>query len=395
MLTRPRGVPEWCSALLGAAVLLIAGLVPPNIAAHALWDGLDVYLFLAGMIVLAELARVEGVFDWLAAMIVPQARGSTAKLFGLVYGLGVVVTALLSNDATVLLLTPAILAVVRRAGAPALPFVFACAFVANAASFLLPISNPANLVVFRQLPALQPWLFAFGVPSVVAITCTYAVLHIMHAKTLNARHDAESVRVRLSSSGKLAAIAVAISAVLLVLCAALGWPVGRAAFLLGAAALVLLARADSSSTRTVLRESPWSIIPMVGGLFIIVAALDSSGAVRMTRMFFESAAHMVQPISSFVAGGAITCAANLFNNLPVGVLARYALHSPNVPSQTAHAVLVGVDLGPNLSVTGSLATLLWLVALRREGIAITPWQFARTGFAVTLPALALALLTVR
>jgi arsenical pump membrane protein len=395
MLTRPRGLPEWCWALIGAAVLLIGGLVPANVAAHAVWDGLDVYLFLAGIIVLAELARIEGVFDWLAAIIVPAAGGSTAKLFGLVYGLGVAVTALLSNDATVLLLTPAVLALVRRAGAPALPFVFACALVANAASFVFPISNPANLVVFRDLPSLAPWLEAFWLPSLVALVCTYVALYFMNARTLAGSHEAATCVVQLSATGKTAAIAVGGSALLLILSAAIGWPVGRAAFLLGAAVLLLLWRTDSSSPRKVLRESPWSIIPLVAGLFVIVAALDRSGAVNAASSLLRASAGMAHPLGALVTGAAVTVADNIFNNLPIGVLSRYAAHAPGVPEHIMRSVLIGVDLGPNLSVTGSLATLLWLVALRREGIVVTPLRFLAVGVVVTLPALFLSLLAVR
>src|SRR6185437_14909549 len=131
----------------------------PSAAWTAVKAGTDVYLFLAGMMLLAELARQHGVFDWLAALAMENARGSQFRLFVLVYVIGIAVTALLSNDATAVLLTPAVLAVVRRARTSPLPYLFACAFVANAAGFVLPISNPANLVVFDgQLPTLGRWM---------------------------------------------------------------------------------------------------------------------------------------------------------------------------------------------------------------------------------------------
>ena len=115
--------------------------------------GTSVYCFLAGMMLLAELARQHGVFDWLAALAMEHAQGSQARLFMLVYGIGIVVTLLLSNDATAVLLTPAVLAVVRRAKTSPLPYLFACAFIANAASFVLPISNPANPGCLRRSSA--------------------------------------------------------------------------------------------------------------------------------------------------------------------------------------------------------------------------------------------------
>jgi len=131
---------------------------------------MDVYLFLTGMMLLAELARQEGVFDWIAGLAVLQSRGSPACLFGLVYVAGIVVTVFLSNDATAVVLTPAVYAAVKKAQVEARPYLFSCAFIANAASFVLPISNPANLVVYgKTLPPLVAWLRIFAWPALIAI----------------------------------------------------------------------------------------------------------------------------------------------------------------------------------------------------------------------------------
>src|ERR1700678_3731196 len=125
----------------------------------------------------SESARRAGVFDWLASLAVTAARGSRARLFGLVYLVGIVVTVFLSNDATAVVLTPAVYAAVQKARTKPLPYLFICAFIANAASFVLPISNPANLVVYgKQLPPLLPWLKTFFLPSLCSILATYVAL---------------------------------------------------------------------------------------------------------------------------------------------------------------------------------------------------------------------------
>jgi arsenical pump membrane protein len=144
VIIRPWRIPEAAWAVLGAAALVGLGLLPWADALVGIRKGLDVYLFLTGMMLLAELARREGLFDWLAALAVEHARGSPQRLFALVYIVGTVVTVLLSNDATAVVLTPAVYAATRAAGAAPLPYLFACAFIANAASFVLPISNPAT-----------------------------------------------------------------------------------------------------------------------------------------------------------------------------------------------------------------------------------------------------------
>src|SRR5271154_5225265 len=173
MLIRPRRISEAYWACGGAILLVATGLLPLRQAGHAVYIGLDVYLFLAGMMILAELAREEGVFDWIANVAAAHANGSPQHLFALVYIAGTIVTALLSNDATAVVLTPAVLAVVRRAKVHPKPYLLACALIANAASFVLPISNPANLVVYgKHLPALGPWLRLFLFPSLAAILAT-------------------------------------------------------------------------------------------------------------------------------------------------------------------------------------------------------------------------------
>ncbi|MDB5544365.1 MAG: Arsenic efflux pump protein, partial [Hyphomicrobiales bacterium] len=155
VILRPFGWREAIFAVAGALALVLGGLVGPPAAIAAIARGTEVYLFLAGMMVLAELARREKVFDWTAVHAARLARGSGVRLFDLVFITGVIVTALLSNDATAVVLTPAVCAAARAAKANPLPALYACAFVANAASFILPISNPANLVMFgAHIPTL-------------------------------------------------------------------------------------------------------------------------------------------------------------------------------------------------------------------------------------------------
>ncbi|HLH49750.1 MAG TPA: SLC13 family permease, partial [Roseiarcus sp.] len=177
VIARPWNLPEAIWAIAGAVLLVAFGLLPLNGALAGIAKGTDVYLFLIGMMLLAELARQEGLFDWLATHAVNYARGSPRRLFALIYGVGVIVTAFLSNDATAVVLTPAVYAAARAAGAEPLPYLLICAFIANAASFVLPISNPANLVVFGEaMPPLALWLARFALPSLASIALTFVVL---------------------------------------------------------------------------------------------------------------------------------------------------------------------------------------------------------------------------
>ena len=193
VILRPWGLPEAIWAVVGATALVVSALLPWQDALAAVSKGTDVYLFLTGMMLLAEVARREGLFDWLAVQATEAAKGSPARLLGLIYVVGITVTAFLSNDATAVVLTPAVYAAAKTANAKPMPYLVACAFIANAASFVLPISNPANLVLYgNHIPPLRPWLKQFALPSVLSIAATYAVLRFLFRHDLRARSRTRS-----------------------------------------------------------------------------------------------------------------------------------------------------------------------------------------------------------
>ncbi|MEX6505377.1 SLC13 family permease, partial [Jiella sp. M17.18] len=218
VILRPFAVPEWIFAAGGALALVALGLLPLQLAAEGVASGADVYLFLAGMMLLAEIARREGLFDYLASFAARHARGSPTRLFALTYGVGVLVTVFLSNDATAVVLTPAVAAVARAAKAKdAVPYLLVCAFVANAASFVLPISNPANLVIFGgAMPGLADWLARFALPSLVAVAATFAALWATQRRALEGRVESDVAPPRLGRGGRVAAAGLVLAALVLV-----------------------------------------------------------------------------------------------------------------------------------------------------------------------------------
>jgi len=396
MLVRPRGLPEYVWAGSGALLLVALRLISGRVALHAVHQGLDVYLFLAGMMILAELAREEGVFDWIAQIAVSHARGSAARLFFWVYASGVVVTALLSNDATAIVLTPAVLAAVRRARVDARPHLLACALVANAASFLLPISNPANLVVFgSRLPPLGAWLGALLLPSLVSIAATFLILRFLSRRRLAQPVAAADEIRRLTRPGRFAFAGVLLAAAAMLLASGFGIPLGWPTFVAALVAMLLVASQDRSAPLTAIRHASWSILPLVAALFVLVAALNQAGMMPAAQAAIAWMGRQPHQIAKFSGAFAVAGLSNLMNNLPVGLAAGSSLRQAGHTGLLARAVLVGVDLGPNLSVTGSLATILWLIALRREREEITAGQFLRIGVIVMPAALALALLVLR
>jgi arsenical pump membrane protein len=395
VMFRPKEWPEAVWACLGALLLIAFGLVKAADAAAAVAKGTDVYFFLTGMMLLAELARREGVFDWLAALAVGAAKGSPARLFTLIYAVGILVTVFLSNDATAVVLTPAVYAAVKKARADALTYLFICAFIANAASFVLPISNPANLVVYgKSLPPLGSWLQTFLLPSVCSIVATYAALRLVLRTKIRGTINGESSLPVLSREGKRAAWGIVAFGAALILTSALGFDLGVPTC--AAAVVVLLVTTSFRWTdiRDVARDVPWSILPFVAGLFILVEALNQAGALAAMSRWFTILAGTPRIAGELAASFGIAGLSNLMNNLPSGLLAGSALAAARVAPRIRDATLIGVDLGPNLSVTGSLATVLWMIALRREGVPIGAWRFLKVGAVVMPPALLLATLAV-
>jgi arsenical pump membrane protein len=392
VIARPLRVPEYVWALTGAAVLVAFGLLSWRDAVAAAAKGTDVYFFLIGMMLLAEVARQEGLFDWLAAHAVHHAKGSARRLFLIVYAVGTLVTVFLSNDATAVVLTPAVYAAATAARVEPLPYLFICAFIANAASFVLPISNPANLVIFgAHMPPLGQWLYQFLLPSTASILVTYAALRFTQRHALR-QEIAESVEMKpLSVGGQCVAIGIGLTAAALLAASALDRQLGLPTFIAGTAVAVVVLLIGRRSPWPVLRDVSWGVLPLVAGLFILVESVEQTGVLRViARMLHDAAA--ASPRETAIGAGAIVAfASNLLNNLPTGLVAATVSQNADVPLQVTGGLLIGVDLGPNLSVTGSLATILWLIALRREGEAVTAWQFLKLGIIVMPPALLAAL----
>jgi arsenical pump membrane protein len=391
MLLRPRRIAEvwWIGS--GAALLVLLRLIPLRLAGHAIAEGTDVYLFLTGMMLLSELARYYGVFDWLASIAVEYARGSCASLFTLIYAVGAVVTIFMSNDATAVVLTPAVLSAVRRSKAEPLPHLFACAMIANAASFVLPISNPANLVVYRsQMPPLANWMAAFGLPSLLSIVATYFVLRWYFRKELRCVVPEHPHHPELTSPGRFVLAGIFVVAGVLLTASALNRDLGMPTCLSALAIAVVAMATARTRPMLVLREIAWSVLPLVAGLFVLVEAMDQVGAMDLSAALLRRAEALPAGTGAFLTAAVVGVGNNVVNNLPLGLIAGSTLKVMNAHGLIAHAVLIAVDLGPNLSVTGSLATILWLIALRREGLHVSFGSFLKVG-AVAMPvALALA-----
>jgi arsenical pump membrane protein len=393
VILRPFNLAEAVWAVAGAALLVALGLVSIPEALTGIAKGTDVYLFLFGMMLLAEVAREAGLFDWLAAVATSQAKGSARRLFLLTYGVGTVVTIFLSNDATAVVLTPAVAAAAKAANAKEpLPYLLICAFIANAASFVLPISNPANLVIYgSRMPPLLQWLPAYLLPSLVSIVATYLLLRWTQRGALREEIAKDIPRPALSGSGKTAAAGIAATAVVLLASSALDLQLGLPTAVAGALTAAIVLLREKKPPWNLVKDISWGVLPLVAGLFVLVEALAKTGLIDTVATLLHDGAQRSAMATAAAAGVGVALISNLINNLPAGLIAGSAIQAAPISDQVTRAMLIGVDLGPNLSVTGSLATILWLAALRREGHSVSFGAFLKIGIVVMPPALILAI----
>src|SRR6478752_6395207 len=189
-MTRPFRWNEAVIAMAGAGVLLILGLITPADACFTLARDWNTFSFFLGMMGLSALAEAAGLFDWLAVQAARFAGESAGRLFLNVFLLGSVISMLLSNDATALILTPIVYVLVTKLRLPVLPYMFACTFIADTASFLLPVSNPINIIITSRFPLdLLTFLRLLFLPSLVVIVINIGIFYLLYRGQLKGSFD--------------------------------------------------------------------------------------------------------------------------------------------------------------------------------------------------------------
>jgi arsenical pump membrane protein len=377
---RPRHVPVWAWPLAGTVVLVASAIEPAGAALSAVLRQWNVLAFILGLMGLSAAAQESGVFEWLTELLLSVAGGSRRWLFIWLFLAGAVTTIALSNDATAIVLTPIVYAAVSRRGEDPMPYLFACAFVANTASFGLPFSNPANVLI---LPHPDGFAYAalLGPPQVLAIAANLGIFLLAFRKDLEGSYTAvERQSPPPGARRTLAALAGVV--VVYVAALALAWPLGPVA--LGGAFITLAA--GSVSPRAASRHIGWSTFALLAGLFALLDAAARAGFVGSAQHVVASAARFgaFAVIAGASAGAAIL--SNILNNLPVAIASAHLVAADRT-QHLAYPLIVGVDVGPNLTVAGSLSTILWASLLRERGVRINVWQYLKLGLLVVAPVL--------
>lgn len=405
IMTRPFRWSEARIAMIGAAVLMLLGLIRPSEAGRTLLHDWNTFLFFLGMMGLSTLAETACLFDWLAAQAARFAHASARRLFLNVFLLGTVISMIFSNDATALILTPVVYVLVTRLRLPVLPYMFACTFIADTASFLLPISNPINIIVMARHPlSLPTFLRLMFLPSLVVITVNVAVFYLLYRSQLHGSFDPhqlhtaeESIKHRLYFRYTLCVLALVAPSY--VLASAFQFPLSIVAV---SGALLLLAGAlyfRQSTLAAAAKGISWSIFGFIAGMFIVVRAIEQTGlTMKLGNLLLHlSGGTKFGAVMVGTFGAAI--GTNLINNVPMAVVMNSSLQTiqhaaPAVRNGFVAATMFGCDLGPNLTTVGSLATILWLLILRQRNVDVSGLDYFKVGVIVTPVMLFLGALTM-
>ena len=398
VILRPRRWSEAWWTVAGALAMLACGFVSPRQAIETTLAGKDALLFLLSLLLLSLLVGESGFFDWAAIRSARLARGDARSLYRNAFVLGAIITAVLSLDTTAVMLTPIVLALVRRLELPAAPYVILCAFVANVGSLLLPVSNLTN-ILFAGAFRLSFATFAaqMVIPQLVALAATYALLRWHFRSQLPLRFEVSALATPESvvpsrryflASGLVLAIVLAGYFV----APLAGIDVYVVAFS-GCAVLAVVAATTGRLRLGLLSELSWGVFPFVVGLFITVRGLENLGIVDTASAWLRSAPQ--NAVTTFQVATVTALTANVVNNLPAALIARSILLGASAHSRVVLAALIGADAGPMITPFGSLATMLVLALARRDGVEVRTSSLVLYGlWAVPLIVLAATLVLV-
>ena len=377
---RPPRLPEAVVATGGAVLLVLAGAIVAREAGDAVRELGPTVGFLAALLLIGEGCRRDGLFDAVGAVMARRSRGSPRRLLALVFAIATSVTAVLSLDATVVLLTPIVFATAVRMRVSPKPHVYACSHLANSASLLLPVSNLTNLLAFHASDlSFTQFAALMALPTIAAVGVEWNVSRRFFATDLGRpqRPEPPPPPPRLPRFAlTVLALTLAGFAVSSVVGIEPVWIAAAAAVAMTVPAMV----ARSTTPRRLARAVEPGFLVFVLALGVIVQAAADNGLESAVRAVLPAGGSLPDLLAIAAASALL---ANLVNNLPATLMlipvAAAGGHGPIL------AMLIGVNVGPNLTYAGSLATLLWRRVLHREDTDVELGEFLRLG-ALTVPA---------
>jgi arsenical pump membrane protein len=404
VIWQPRGLGIGWSALGGAAVALLVGVVSLSdvpVVWGVVWNATATFV---AIIIVSLLLDEAGFFEWAALHVARWGRGHGRRLFVLIVLLGAAVSALFANDGAALILTPIVIAMLRALGyrdRATLAFVMAAGFVADTASLPLIVSNLVNIVSADFFHIGFADYASVMVPvDLASVAATLVVLLLFFRRDVPTSYHVAQLRapadaIRDRATFRAGWIVLALLLVGFFVLDPLGVPVSAVA---AAGALLLLAiaaRGKVIETRKVIRDAPWQVVIFSLGMYLVVYGLRNAGLTTYLATLLDRTAEGGIWSAAFGTGIIAAVLSSVMNNMPtvlVGALSIDASHATGtVRDAMIYANVIGCDLGPKLTPIGSLATLLWLHVLDQKGVKIGWGYYFKVGVTLTVPVLLITL----
>ncbi len=402
VIWQPKGLQIGTTAVMGAIVALLAGVVSMDdvwTVTGIVWDAT---LAFVGIIILSMVLDAIGFFEWAAIQMARLSGGRGHVMFVLSLLLGALVAALFANDGAALILTPILLAKMRILKLNArtiLAFILAGGFISDSASLPFVFSNLTNIVTADYFHIGFGTYFAHMIfPYIVSTVVSIGVLWLLLRRDIPARVE---IGLLKDPDSVLASKTLFRFSWLFLLLLIAGYFIGDvyhvpvSVFALGGGLLFLLIAVKGGyvNAREIIRTAPWQVVWFSIGLYIVVYGLKNAGLTDYLHSLLLTLNHQSQPVAVVGTGFVSAILSALMNNMPTVMIMDIALQ--DIPNQTlAYANIIGCNLGPKMTPFGSLATLLWLHVLSQKGVKIGFGQYSRFGLIVTPPVLLIVLLSL-
>ncbi len=402
VIWQPKGLQIGTSAIIGAVIALIFGVVSFSDVLDVTSIVWDATLAFIGIIILSLVLDEIGFFEWAALQMAKFSNGSGIKMFIYSILLGAFVSALFANDGAALILTPILLAKMRVLNLnlkTIVAFLLAGGFISDSASLPFVFSNLTNIVTANYFNiGFAKYLFDMITPFIVSVAISTLFLWIILRKDIPKSVDITLLKEPKSVIKNLKLFYFSWFFLTLLL---VSYFIGDifnlpiSIFALGGAIVFLLiaTAVKTVEPKKIIKDAPWQVVWFSIGLYIVVYGLKNAGLTEYLSTILKLLSQQNDTVAVLGTGFIAAFLSAIMNNMPTIMIMDIALKDIGNEAMI-YANIIGCNLGPKMTPFGSLATLLWLYVLAQKGVKISFTQYSKFGLIITLPVLFLVLLSL-